>query len=365
MTIAVIFGGPAPEHDVSILTGLQAVRELQRNEVDVTPIYWDKEGNWFGTPQNAEGKDFLEGAPKDSELLSFVLGANGGFFQSSGRFGRDKKIDIAAALICCHGSPGEDGTLQSALDLASIPYTGPSAAGAALGMDKLAFGAVAMNVGLPTLPRDVLRKDRNPNFGGPYIMKPRYGGSSIGIEVVEDYDTALALQNNSVHFAKGAIIEPYRDELIDLNIAVRTYPEVELSTIERPLRSGPGILNYADKYVGGEGFLSAPRELPAQIPEDVERAIRAATKRLVAAASVRGLARVDYLWHEDAIYVNEINTIPGSLAKYLWTNPPLAFSTLLSDLLDEAVKYPTHAYSSEGADGAALRAAGQIAAKLD
>ena len=205
-----------------------------------------------------------------------------------------------------------------------------------------------------------------PAFDGPYIVKPRFGGSSIGIEVVSDDVTANARLNVNPHLKGGAVLEPYRPDLFDLQLAVRMWPDPELSAIERPLRSRAGseILGYADKYVGPEGMTSAPRELPARIAPHVEQQIRAAALALACQTGVRGVARVDFLSDGDAVYVNEINTIPGSLARYLWIDPPLDFAALLVDLLGEAVARPAASYSAVGADGALLRGAGSISSKL-
>jgi D-alanine-D-alanine ligase len=363
---AVIFGGPSPEHDVSILTGLQAAQALTKAGQSVTALYWSKTGDWFNVDPALEAKAFDgEPFPAGAQPVRLVASSGGGFI-ASGRLGRDRPIDIGAALNCCHGGPGEDGSLQAALDLAGIRYTGPSHPAAALGMDKLAFGAVVSADGLPSLPRAVLTAHGDVVFGGPYIVKPRYGGSSIGIETVADADTARARLGANVHLRAGAVVEPYRPDSYDLNIAVRTWPEVELSAIEKPLRSAAGsdILGYADKYVGGEGMVSAPRELPAAIDGAVADRIRTMARRIVDLAAVRGIARIDFLADGDELYVNEINTIPGSLAKYLWVEPTVPFDRLLLDVLDEAERRPTTHWTVQGADGIALRSAGTIASKL-
>jgi D-alanine-D-alanine ligase len=271
------------------------------------------------------------------------------------------------ALVCCHGGPGEDGTLQAALDLAGIRYTGPTVAGAALGMDKLAFGWVAAGAGLPTLPRLPLVPDAEPPlFDGPFIIKPRFGGSSIGIDVVQDFATALDRLGVNPHLRFGAVLEPYHPEMSDLQVGVRTWPTLELSAVERPIRStdAADILDYRDKYVAGEGMAGANRELPAQIPSELEKGLRQAAERIAEVAGVRGVARIDFLTDGTRFVVNEINTIPGSLARYLWVTPNLPFATLLADLLGEARERPTHAYSAAGADGSVLRSAGSIAGKL-
>jgi D-alanine-D-alanine ligase len=267
---------------------------------------------------------------------------------------------------CCHGGPGEDGSLQGALDLAGVRYTGPTAAGAALGMDKLAFGDVVTNAGMPSLARALLTATGEVGFSGPYIVKPRFGGSSIGVETVNDIDTARARLGANVHLRAGAVVEPYRADAADLNIAVRTHPGIELSAIERPQRtqSDGQILDYRDKYVGGEGMASAPRDLPADIPTDLADRIRGYATTIASLASVRGVARIDFLLSGDELFVNEINTIPGSLAKYLWIEPEVPFTQLLTDMLAEAEARPTTHYTTSGADGTALRSAGTIASKL-
>jgi D-alanine-D-alanine ligase len=147
---------------------------------------------------------------------------------------------------------------------------------------------------------------------------------------------------------------------------VRTYPDVALSAIERPIRRSAAteILDYRDKYVGGEGMVSAPRELPASISTTQRAAIESAARTLVEVASVRGVARVDFLASDTELYVNEINTIPGSLAKHLFVEPATPFAQLLGDLIREARERPTRRYTTVGADGLVLRRAGSIAAKL-
>jgi D-alanine-D-alanine ligase len=365
--IGVVFGGPTPEHDISILTGLLALRELERAGRDVVGLYWTKTGDFVRVPAGVEANAFVHGVPAGSEPLELRGGAQGGFVQPAGRFGKEKPLPLEAAVLATHGGPGEDGTLQGLLDAAGVAYTGPSVAGAALGMDKWAFGSVVAALGLPTLPRILFTATTTSiPFDGPYIAKPRFGGSSIGIDVVQDVATLQARFRTNPHFARGCVVEPYRQDLTDVQIAVRTFPTVALSAIERPIRRSATveILDYRDKYVGGEGMVSAPREIPAVLPAGQAEVIREAALTLVAAASVRGVARLDFLANDHEVYVNEINTIPGSLSKHLFIDPPLAFLQLLDDLVAEARTFPSHHYSTAGADGVVLQSAGAIAAKL-
>ena len=169
------------------------------------------------------------------------------------------------------------------------------------------------------------RRPTSLPFEGPYILKPRFGGSSIGIDVVRDLATALARLSTNSTSRRGCVVEPFRADLTDVQVALRTYPELTCppSRSRCDVPTAPRFSNYRDKYVGGEGMVSAPRELPAAPrtgPARLRRAERAHDRR---GRSVRGVARVDFLWSESEFYVNEINTIPGSLSKHLFVDPPV------------------------------------------
>ncbi len=354
----VLFGGPSPEHDVSVHTGLQAARTLGAGEA----LYWTRAGEFVIVDATLEGAAFADGVPRGAKPARVTAG--GGITAKGGGLGRERTYD-GVVVVCCHGGPGEDGTVQGLLDSAGVSYTGPSVSGAALGMDKLAFGAVCAAVGIPSLPRAALTDATKPDFDGPYIVKPRFGGSSIGIDVVKDIGTAHDRLRANPHLSRGAVIEPYRPDSIDLNVAVRTFPELQLSAIEKPTRNaGADIYSYAEKYSGGEGMAKAPRELPAQIPVDLEARLRDAARTVAHLAAVRGVARIDFLLDGDDLFLNEINTIPGSLSWHLWVEPAVAFATLLTDMVNEATARPTAQYSTAGADGSVLRGSASIASKL-
>jgi len=363
--LAVLFGGPSPEHDISILTGLQVARILANAGEDVTGLYWSKSGDWHQVPASLEAGDFVDGPPRASVPFRLVIGSGGGFAEDKRKL---RHVPIDVAVNCCHGGPGEDGALQAALDLAGVTYTGPSAAAAALAMDKAATHAIGLACGLAVADQALLGADQAVDFDGPYIVKPRFGGSSIGIEVVDDLATAEALFASSRHLRDGAVIERHLTGWVDLNVAARAFPEPELSAIERPLRKPDGsIFTYAEKYLSGSaaGMEHAPRELPAQLPPGVEAAIRHAGLTLVAAARIRGVARIDFLWDgADGVVFNEINSIPGAMALHLWEAGGETKLATVRRLVDEARARPARVWSSAGADGTALRSAGAIAAKL-
>lgn len=354
---AVIFGGPSDEHDISVSTGLQVVRVLSEGDKEIEAIYWDLTGRFHLVDPRSEVVEFADGPPRKGRELSLLAEPGAGFML------KRKPLDLSVVVNCCHGGPGEDGTLQGALDLAGLRYTGTGQAGSALGMDKLSFSAAVAQVGLESLPRVLLEQAAAPSFDPPYIVKPRFGGSSIGIEVVEDHATALALLGGP-HMRDGAVLEPFLPDCRDLQLAVRTYPSLEHSAIEEPMRAAGGLYSYRQKYLAwGEGEGIA-RKLPAPVTVDLDERIRSAAKKVAAMVGVRGIARIDFLERGGELWVNEINTIPGSMSTYLWIDPPRTRAQLLADMVAEATALPPRRFSTTGADGTALRNAGSLASKL-
>jgi D-alanine-D-alanine ligase len=360
--LAIVFGGPSPEHDISILTGLLSERVLRDAGHDVVPLYWTRTGDWQLCPARSEAKDFLEGAPAGSTRLEAVLGQ--GFQQPKKGLGGAKPLALDAALNCCHGGAGESGGLNGVFDQLGIPLTGGPAPIAALGMDKLAFGAVLQAGGIPTLPRVALSEEK-PGFDGPYIVKPRFGGSSIGIEVVEDLETARTVAKTSVQLRQGAVLEPFSSGAVDLNLAYSTHPTFRTSLLEKPLAPAgkEGIYSYGQKYLQTDGLVAAPRELPAQVPDGVTEEARRLAKAVVELTGLQGLGRLDFLLVDDVLYVNEVNTIPGSMSLYLWP-AEIPAAELLMGAVEEAKQGFRRGEAAPFEPGAALRAAGGMAGKL-
>lgn len=367
---AVVFGGPSPEHEISILTGLQAERVLTESGDTVHPIYWAPSGEWFLVPNGTEAKDYLEGAPKSAKSLEVRLAPERGFFAKKS-FGNGS-LDIEAALLCFHGGTGEGGGAAALFDAMGIPATGSTLFAGAVGMDKLAFAGLMEVAGIPTLARRAVSAQTDPGFAGPYIVKPRFGGSSIGIEIAEDLPSARALAVNSPHLKNGAVLEPYLPHLVDLNIGFRTFPTLELTDLEKPLRGGDnaGLYSYAEKYLAGgsgtdAGLSSAPREFPANYPVAIHERAAELARAVADVTRLTGLVRVDLLLDEKKgeLFVNEVNSIPGALSLYLWA-PKHPALTVLRDALFEArdrrVVFPQAGHGG----GVALRAAGGISSKL-
>ena len=181
--LAIVFGGPSPEHEISILTGLQAERVLTGAGVNVQCVYWAKTEDWYLVPNNLEARDFADQVnfvPAGAKRLELRIGAKkGSGFYLEGGLGGGKLLETGPIMSCFHGGPGESGGSQALFELAGLRHTGGTALSAALGMDKLAFGGVMEAAGVPALKRVLLSADEKLPFDGPYIVKPRYGGSSV------------------------------------------------------------------------------------------------------------------------------------------------------------------------------------------
>lgn len=364
--IGVVFGGASAEHDVSVLTGLQASRALSDAGNEVTPLYLDPDGTWLQVPVAAEAADFVDVRANDWPQLR-LDSAEG--FVTTGRL-RRRALGLEVVLNCCHGGAGEDGSLHAALQLSGHAVTGPPAATQAVFMDKLATNGVAAHLGIPVIPTvPAADAEAVAALPAPWILKPRFGGSSIGIHAgVEDLDTVAALVASSA--ADGPLIaQPFKQGWTDVNIAVRAHPQVEVSAIEKPLRAGGGaVLDYADKYLqGGAGMHNAPRELPADVPDAVARVMRDGARAL-AGVLPGGAPRIDFLWDggdgEDSVVLCEVNAIPGAWGTYLWDAIGVSRVQFLTDLLEEARTVGRPAHWQGTRDGRALRASGSIAAKL-
>jgi D-alanine-D-alanine ligase len=361
----VVFGGgpSSAEHDISILTGLQAERVLAGAGITVQAVYWSRADHWYLVPNNTEARDFVDGEPAGSKKLELRIGAKKGTgFYLEGGLGGGKLLETGPVMNCFHGGAGESGGSQALFELLGLKATGGTVAAAALGMDKLAFGGVMEAAEVPSLKRTLLSSVERPPFDGPYIVKPRFGGSSIGIEVVEDWETAVALLATSPDLREGAVVEPNRPDLFDLNVSVRTAPALAVSEIEKPLRPADGaIFSYAEKYLRPEGLSAAPREFPADISPELRATIQSLASRVVELTGLTGIVRIDFLSDGTEAFVNEVNSIPGALSLYLWPDTPPA--DVLVAALEEAERARPRATGNYEV-GVALRAAGGIAGKL-
>lgn len=357
LKIGWFFGGRSTEHEVSVITALQAFENLNKEKYEVIPIYVSKEGDFYTSPKFLDLKSYKD---LDSLLYSstkITLGRKdekGGFF-SQGLFGKFTSLDLALPLF--HGSFGEDGCIQGLFEMYQIPYVGLNVLGAAISMDKEAskyfFQGLGFNV---TKGIAVQRNDWNENskkilkeitseIKFPVFVKPADIGSTIGVNKAENSQELEFNIEIGFTYSDKVIVEESLEDLMEVNCAALGYREIIASVCERPIRSGDS-LSYEDKYIkGGEGskdskgsgMASLSREIPAPISAILTKKIQEATIKIFKAMEGCGVARIDYFVDpkKEIFYVNEVNSPPGSLAFYLFDKLPVGIK--YKELLDRII----------------------------
>ena len=363
-TVAVIFGGRSVEHDVSIVTGHQIMQAFPAASYEVLPVFIARDGRWFtGEPllnlQNFQDTDLIQRDGVQACLLSPDTRHHGLIINPlAPRFSKSviKRIDVVFPAL--HGSHGEDGSLQGLLELADIPYVGCATLGSALANDKIMTKMILRQAGLPVLDDYAFTRDQwleEPDaiiaaicdeFEFPLFIKPATLGSSIGIGRADSAELLRASIDIAANFDRRILVEPAITGGIEINCSVIGYGQrYEASTLEQPL-SWDDFLSYEDKYLrGSEGMKSAERLIPAPLSPELTEHIKQITVSAFKAVDGRGIARIDYLVRpdEDEVYLNEINTMPGSLAFYLWREDGYS----RSDLVEKLVALALEAYAAK------------------
>ncbi len=370
LNLAVIFGGKTCEHDVSIISGLQAAHAADRSKYDVTIIYLSRDGQWyigdalkdanFFTAFDAEKATRVLPMAEDGKLLLLEYPTEkrrlfGG--------GRNVLASIDVVMPVMHGMNGEDGTLQGLLELWNVPYTSAGVLGSAVGMDKIAMKRMFRGCGFPVL--DDIWADRSEWERGrekvldraeaaltyPMFVKPANLGSSIGISKAVDRVALARAVDVAAAYDRRILIEQGISSLDEINCSAMGYAgEVRVSETEMPVRwDDEDLLDFDGKYTrnagkgAGKGMSSLSRKIPAPVSEERNNEVKVLTEAVFRALDCKGVVRIDYLLdkEKDRLYVGEINIIPGSLAFYLWE--PLGVS--FADLIDAMVEYALAAWS--------------------
>ncbi|MDR2760586.1 MAG: hypothetical protein LBB09_01935 [Rickettsiales bacterium] len=386
-TVAVFFGGNSFEHDVGILTGLGACRSFDREKFTVIPIYMDLKNQMWSGDRLFQWKTYpLEGAKKRlvSEARLMVGEEKPTLLITERRLfmKKTRKINFDAALLAAVGGAGEGGHLQGLCEMAGIPYTGCRALPSGIAMNKILAKKVAKSVGVPTLDDFVIRRPRDEFFDikdaakdlpfkFPIIIKPTSLGSSVGVAKVNNSEELNMAILRVFGLGDDAMAEPFVENLEEYNISVtRAFTgEISTSVIERPDKKKSDILGFNEKYLSGdegkigggklgwkfggeklpnygegrsEYFSQTHRIDPEELTvEQKENIVKWATD-IFEALDCSGVARIDFLRNSKTkeFYFCEINTIPGSLAFYLWeaSDNFYSYTDLLTALVEEALK---------------------------
>ena len=373
--IAVFLGGRSPEHDVSVVTGLQALQALDQSRFDPFVVYVTTDGDWLTGPALEDRRNYLPTAETRAKLtevtLDIAAGTRGGRLvaRKTGMFSRKPPIEFDVALLAFHGLVGEDGQFQGLFETANIPYTGMRTLASAVLMDKVATKRMLAGSGIALLKDVVIDRPETglpsasaleaplAEIGFPCIVKPVHLGSSIGVGKADNIDEVRALLATIFRLDTQALIEPFVPNLVEYNVSVgRCGGAPRCSAIERPKRV-EALLDFRQKYLSGggdgnksggknlaqpsQGMLSLTREiepvLPGQQAPDIRRWAIAAFE----AVGGTGAPRIDFLCNEATgeIWLNEVNPCPGSFGFYLWeaAPEPIGFTALLTHLIDEAL----------------------------
>lgn len=360
--LAVIFGGKSVEHEISVISALQACEYIDRDKYEVIPLYMTKTGEFYTGEQmgNIERYRDIPVLLKEStrvlllnqedrvDLVRYPMK----------KFGNNVLGSIDVAFPIVHGTNVEDGTLQGYLQTLGLPYVGCDVLSSAVGMNKYVMKTVFKDNDIPVLDcacynltdfaevEDLMDRVEG-KFPYPVIVKPINLGSSVGISKASDRGQLEEALNLAFTFAPKVLVEPAIRQLREINCAVLGDElEAEASECEEPLNAEE-ILTYEDKYIGGgkskggsKGMASLSRAIPANISQERREEIRQMAVRAFKCLGCSGVARIDFMIDKetDRVYLNEINTIPGSLAFYLWEPVGVSYPQLLERMIQLALK---------------------------
>jgi len=353
--VGVIFGGRSVEHEVSVITGQQVMENIDKDKFEVVPIYISKEGKWLTGPELMTFDSFKKNDFKNlKEMILTPYTKDHKIYahpNNIGVFGKKVLHDLDVIFPTIHGTYGEDGTLQGFLELMNIPYVGGGVLASSVGMDKVLMKYVFKAQGLPiteyswffrkqwTKTQEKIVNDVEQALGYPVFVKPANLGSSVGITKAKNRTELIKSVEVASHYDRKILIEKAVENPREINCAVIGYDdEVRASLCEEPI-GWEELLSYEDKYVRSNQKGSGERRIiPADIPEGIKQQIEDLAKAAFMAIDCSGNARIDFLIDKDEkVYVNEINTLPGSLAYYLWDKMGFSFKQLISEMIDIAL----------------------------
>lgn len=362
--LMVVFGGQSVEHEVAIISAVQAMNYLDKEKYDILPVYAMKDGTMLFsrdfTDINVFKRKDLNGL-KNEYTAVIVTKLDGkaviiGIHPKKGIKKAAVISEIDAVLPVVHGTNCEDGTMQGWLEALGVPYAGCNVMSSAIGMDKDLFKLALQAADIPTLPhitfggkdwgndKDAVISLIESKFDYPVIVKPANLGSSVGISKAKDKNSLIDAVDLAASFAEKILVERAVTSLREINCSVLGDADnCEASECEEPVMQDE-ILSFQDKYISSgssKGMASLKRRLPADIPEEKKNEIQEISKRVFKLIGACGVVRIDYLMDVDdgnRVYVNEINTIPGSLSFYLWEATGVKYKELLDRIIELAFK---------------------------
>ena len=358
--VGVFFGGRSTEHEISVISASQAMSAINKDKYDVTPIYISKQGKWYtgeALLDIANYKDIPSLLKKVEEVyMAPQYGDYNLYRVKKPMFGSAVLTTLDVVIPVLHGTNCEDGIFEGVLETIGIPYAGCNTLSSAIGMDKITMKMILQACDIPVVDyvwftdkqwfsqRDALIEKIESKLGYPVIVKPANLGSSVGIGRAVNREQLIEKIDGAEIYSTRIIVEHMVEELQEINCSVLgDCDEYRTSVCEEPIKSGE-ILSYEDKYMGGskgaKGMQASQKRIPAELPDEVTKRIQFLAGETFRVLSCHGVSRVDVIIDRSNsnIYVNEINTIPGSLSFYLWEATGIPFDKLMDTLVDLALK---------------------------
>ena len=393
--LAVIFGGKTCEHDISIISGLQLIENVNNDKYNVLPVYIDRQGGWH-TGDILLKADFYKNFDP-AKVKKVTVDINTGEFICPGKKGLFSKDSVTYRPDCIipamHGLNGEDGSLAGLFQLASIPYASSGVLGGSVGMDKILMKAAFLGAGLDTtkyiyFERSEFSKEKQTvieraesTLSYPMFVKPANLGSSIGISRADNRAGLEKAIEIACQYDRRILVEEAVQNRVEINCSALGYGKnVETSLCEQPV-SWESFLSFEDKYLNGGkigsakgegGMANLSRIIPAPVSDEITQEVKSMTEKAFKLLDCCGVVRIDYLLdsEKNMLYINEINTMPGSFAYYLWQPIGMEYSALIDKLVECAMQAKADAdasiysYKSNALENYTLKGSSKAGGKL-
>ena len=358
--VAVFFGGRSVEHEISVISASQAMHAINREKYNVIPVYISKQGKWYTGEKLFDIANYrdMNTLVKNCEevFMRPEFGDYNLYRAKTKLFGSNIYAAIDVVIPALHGTNGEDGIFEGVLETIGIPYAGCNTVSSANGMDKITMKMILKECGIPVVDyvwftdkqwykqKDALIEKIESQIGYPVIVKPANLGSSVGISRATNRESLIESIETAEKYSARIIVEDMVEYLKEINCSVLgDCDNYQTSTLEEPIKTGE-FLSYEDKYMGGtksaKGMQASQKRIPADLSKELTERIQFLAGETFRVLSCHGVSRVDFMVDNDTqnVYVNEINTIPGSLSFYLWEATGIPFDRLMDNLIQLALK---------------------------
>lgn len=360
--VGVFFGGRSVEHEISVISALQAINAFDSEKYDVVPVYISKQGKWFTGDALLDVKNYKDLKSLETRVEEVFMKPVYGDYKlyreniKGGIFSKKDPVvsELHIAFPVLHGSHGEDGMFQGLIETIGIPFVGCDTLSSANGMDKITMKMILSESGIPVVDyiwftdrewlgnRESIDKKIEENLEYPVIVKPANLGSSVGISKASDRKELDRAIENAIRFSSRIIVEHMVQDMMEINCSVLGDADHrESSVCEEPIKH-KDFLTYDEKYGGGgkAGMQASQKKIPADIPNETSSKIKSLASETFRVLACNGVSRIDFMIDKETgdIFVNEINTIPGSLSYYLWEETGVSFKELIDKLISLALK---------------------------